>query len=153
MSTSQRSARVVAAMAPFTRFFDDSTWVRRKDDPGICDFVLGNPHDLPDLEPLSIDVGELQRERDRMLAALRAMGYALHVPEGTCYLLVRSPLADDGAFLALLAEHDVFCLPGSLVELPGTFRVSLTASDAMIDRALPGFEAALARVSAGAVGR
>ena len=109
-------------------------------------------HALADLDRLTIDVGDLQRKRDRMVAALRAMGYALHVPEGTFYLLVRSPLADDGAFLELLAEHDVFCLPGSLVELPGTFRVSLTASDAMIERALPGFEAALARVGAGAVG-
>ena len=101
-------------------------------------------HALPDLEPLSIDVDELQRKRDRMVAALGAMGYALHVPEGTFYLLVRSPLADDLAFVELLAEHDVFCLPGSIVELPGTFRVSLTASDDMITRALPGFEAALA---------
>ena len=105
-------------------------------------------HALPELDRLTIDVGDLQRKRDRMVAALRAMGYALHVPEGTFYLLVRSPLADDEAFLALLAEHDVFCLPGSLLELPGTFRVSLTASDDMIDRALPGFEAALARAEA-----
>ena len=110
-------------------------------------------HALPDLERLAIDVADLQRKRDRMVAALRAMGYALHVPEGTFYLLVRSPLEDDEVFVELLAEHDVFCLPGSLVELPGTFRVSLTANDDMISRALPGFEAALARVSTRAAER
>ncbi len=101
-------------------------------------------HALADLERLSIDVGELQRKRDRLVAALRTMGYELQVPEGTFYLLVRSPQSDDVAFVERLAEHDVFCLPGTFVELPGTFRISLTANDEMISRALPGFEAALA---------
>jgi len=33
-------------------------------------------------------------------------------------------------------------LPGSMMEMPGYFRISLTASDEMIRRALPGFAAA-----------
>jgi len=99
-------------------------------------------HALADLEGLSLDVEHLQGKRDRMVAALREMGYALHVPEGTFYLLARSPMADDLAFSELLAQHDIFVLPGSVVELPGTFRVSLTASDEMIERSLPGFAAA-----------
>lgn len=98
---------------------------------------------LPDLEELSIDVAHLQEKRDWLVKELRAMGYTLHIPEGTFYLLVDSPLPDDGDFLDLLAEHDVFCLPGSVVECPGTFRISLTANDGMIERALPGFAAAL----------
>lgn len=100
-------------------------------------------HALPEIEALSIDVEHLQEKRDRLVSALRGMGYTLHVPEGTFYLLVASPLADDGAFLELLAEHDVFCLPGSVAECPGYFRISLTANDEMIERALPGFEAAI----------
>lgn len=100
-------------------------------------------HALADLEELSIDVDHLQKKRDWLVRELRAMGYTLHVPEGTFYLLVDSPLPDDGAFLNLLAEHDVFCLPGSIVECPGTFRISLTANDDMIKRGLPGFAAAL----------
>jgi aspartate aminotransferase len=100
-------------------------------------------HALPDLEQLSIDIPHLQRKRDTMVAALREMGYTVHVPEGTFYLLPRSPLADDLAFIELLAQHDVFCLPGAVVEMPGYFRISLTASDEMIARALPGFAAAL----------
>jgi aspartate aminotransferase len=71
------------------------------------------------------------------------MGYDLHVPEGTFYLLVRSPWADDIAFTELLAMHNIFCLPGTVVELPGYIRVSLTANDDMIERALPGFAAAM----------
>lgn len=100
---------------------------------------------LPDLERLSIDIAHLQHKRDRLVAALRDTGYQVHVPEGTFYLLPRSPWADDWAFTDLLAEYDILCLPGAVVELPGYFRISLTANDAMIDRALPGFAAAMQR--------
>lgn len=46
---------------------------------------------------------------------------------------------DDVAFVGALAERDVFVLPGSAVELPGFFRISLTATEEMIERALPVF--------------
>ncbi|HEX5439690.1 MAG TPA: aminotransferase class I/II-fold pyridoxal phosphate-dependent enzyme [Ktedonobacterales bacterium] len=104
-------------------------------------------HALPDLERLSIDIPHLQRKRDTLVAALREMGYSVHVPEATFYLLPRSPLADDLAFTELLAQHNVFCLPGTVVEMPGYFRISLTANDEMITRALPGFAAALQEAS------
>jgi aspartate aminotransferase len=99
-------------------------------------------HSLPQFEHLTIDLAQLQRKRDRLVSALRDIGYQLHVPEGTFYLIVRAPLDDDQQFMDLLAEHDIFCLPGALIEMPGYFRISLTANDAMIDRALPGFAAA-----------
>jgi aspartate aminotransferase len=98
---------------------------------------------LPDIEPLSIDIDHLQRKRDRMVKALREQGYHLHVPEATFYLLPRSPLADDAAFVELLARRNVFVLAGRAVEMPGFFRISLTANDQMIDRALPEFAAAM----------
>lgn len=100
-------------------------------------------HALADLDKLSIDIPHLQRKRDRMVRALRDIGYEVHVPEATFYLLPRSPWADDVAFVDYLAERDILTLPGSVTELPGYFRISLTASDAMIDAALPGFAAAL----------
>ena len=98
---------------------------------------------LNDIEGISIDVPHLQRKRDRLVEALRDIGYDVNLPEGTFYVLVRSPWPDDQAFAELLAEYDVFCLPGVTVELPGYFRISLTASDEMIDRALPRFAAAM----------
>ena len=106
-------------------------------------------HALRDLEQLSIEVDHLQRKRDLMVAALRDIGYDLHVPEATFYLLPRSPLADDLAFIELLAEQNIFCLPGTVVELPGYFRISLTANDAMIEQALPGFAIALQKATQG----
>ena len=78
-----------------------------------------------------------------MVAELRRMGYRVHSPEGTFYLLPRSPIPDDWAFTERLAEHDILCLPGEVVEMPGYFRISLTANEAMIERALPGFERAI----------
>ena len=103
-------------------------------------------HALPDLEHLSIDLDHLQRKRDRMVSGLRALGYDLHVPAGTFYLLPRSPIPDDWAFTEALAELDTFVLPGSVVEMPGYFRISLTANDAMIERGLGAFAKALERV-------
>ena len=102
-------------------------------------------HALPDLQPLSIDIKHLQAKRDKLVTALRDSGYEVHSPEGTFYLLPRSPLADDVAFTDLLAEDKVYCLAGKIVEMPGYFRISLTANDEMIDRAIPKFAKARQR--------
>lgn len=99
---------------------------------------------LPELEALSIDVGDLQARRDRLVTALRAMGYEVASPESTFYLLPRSPIPDDRAFCERLADRDVLCMPGALFDLPGYFRISITANDDMVARALPGFERAVA---------
>jgi aspartate aminotransferase len=101
-------------------------------------------HALPELERLSIDVGALQRRRDRLVPALREMGYQASVPEGTFYTMARAPIDDDVAFGEVLARHGVLVLPGSIVEVPGWFRVSLTASDEMVEKGIPRFAAAMA---------
>ncbi len=103
-------------------------------------------HALPDIQPLSIDVEHLQYKRDWLVSALREHGYDVHLPEGTFYLLPRSPMEDDVAFTDMLAEQDVLCLPGRVVEMPGYFRISLTANDGMIERAIPRFAEVLGRV-------
>jgi aspartate aminotransferase len=105
-------------------------------------------HALPGLEDLSIDVGALQRRRDSLLGALRAIGYETSLPEGTFYAMVRSPIPDDRAFTRLLRDHRVLVLPGSVVEVPGWFRMSLTANDRMVERGVEGFRLAFAAVGA-----
>jgi aspartate aminotransferase len=99
-------------------------------------------HAIADLEGLSIDLSLLEGKRDRMVAELGAAGYQVRRPEGTFYLWVRSPDPDDRAFCRRLAERQVLVLPGTVFEVPGYFRVSLTASNEMIERALPEFRAA-----------
>jgi aspartate aminotransferase len=99
-------------------------------------------HAIADLETLSIDLADLERKRDRVVGALRAAGYQLRSPDGTFYLWVRSPDPDDLAFCRWMAARQVLVLPGTICEVPGYFRISLTASHDMIDRALPVFRAA-----------
>jgi aspartate aminotransferase len=100
---------------------------------------------VADLEVLSIDIPALERRRDRLGAALTQLGYEVMMPEATFYMMVRSPIADDRAFTGMLAAHDVFVGPGELFEMPGYIRLSLTANDDMVTRALPGFGAARAQ--------
>lgn len=100
---------------------------------------------IPDLERITVDVKALQRRRDRMVAALDSFGYEVHSPEATFYLLPTSPNPDDEAFVERLAAEKVFVMPGTVVEAPGRFRISITGSDDMVDRALPVFEAAAGR--------
>lgn len=106
-------------------------------------------HALPEIQPLSIDVEHLQHKRDWLVSALRENGYQVHSPEGTFYLLPRSPMDDDVTFTDMLADLNVLCLPGRVVEMPGYFRISLTANDEMIERAIPRFAEALDRATAG----
>jgi aspartate aminotransferase len=105
-------------------------------------------HSIEDLERLSIDVPTLQRRRDRLVPALRELGYETTFPEGTFYVMARSPIEDDVAFAELLAEEGVLVLPGQIVEVPGWFRISLTATDAMVDDAIPRFARARERALA-----
>jgi aspartate aminotransferase len=95
---------------------------------------------LPALERQSIDVAQLQRRRDFMVDALLTMGYRVNRPQGTFYLFPRTPIADDVAFTRRLAEHGILALPGTVFETPGFFRLCLTATDDVCERALPGFE-------------
>jgi aspartate aminotransferase len=98
---------------------------------------------LPALEHLSIDIGHLQARRDRLVETLRDMGYEVGLPESTFYLLPKSPIPDDWIFCNRLARRGVLCMPGTVFDLPGYFRISITANDEMVDQALPGFAAAL----------
>ena len=98
---------------------------------------------LPEIEQMSVDLDALARRRDWMCSALEEMGYELHVPEATFYVMPKVPGGDEKAFVARLAGDGVLVLPGRACDLPGYFRISLTATDDMVERSLPVFEAAI----------
>jgi aspartate aminotransferase len=106
-------------------------------------------HAVPELERMDAGIERLQARRDLVCGALRDQGYELLVPEGTFYVMVRSPDPDDRAFCEGLAREDVWVLPGSMFEAPGWFRISLTGNDDMVAYALPRFEAAIRGLRAG----
>ena len=124
---------------------------RLRDDAFIQQFAAGFSfpnadlqHAIEDIEPLCIDLGAMARRRERLITALRAMGYDPTWPEGTFYVMARSPIPDDEAFARILNGRKVLVLPGTIVETPGWFRLSLTASDEMVERGIPAFESAIA---------
>jgi aspartate aminotransferase len=90
---------------------------------------------------LSPDVAPLVAQRDRLRDALAALGYEVTPSDGTFFLYARSPLADDFAFVEALAARGVLVLPSSIFHEPGHFRVSLTGTAEMLERALPAFRA------------
>jgi aspartate aminotransferase len=94
---------------------------------------------LPDLDKLSIDVQALTRKLDRLSAALGEAGCRVLRPEGTFYLWSQWPAGDPEDLWNKLADRDVFVMPGSLMATPRYFRISLTASEAMVENALPAF--------------
>lgn len=104
-------------------------------------------HAIPDLNAMGPDMPTLQRRRDTLVGALREQGYEVVEPQGTFYILVRSPIEDDRRFGDTLQSHDVFVLPGAMFEMPGWFRISVTANDDMVERSLPGFGKAFAEVT------
>jgi aspartate aminotransferase len=91
---------------------------------------------VPHLERLSIDVAALARRRDALTEALGRAGHGVLPPEGTFYLWARWA-GDPARQWEALAERGVFVMPGTLMKTPGYFRMSLTASDEMVSRALP----------------
>jgi aspartate aminotransferase len=94
---------------------------------------------VPDLETLSIDQAALTRRRDRLMTVLTENGYEVLPPEGTFYLWSKWPEGDPDQFWTELADRDVFVMPGSIMNEPGYFRLTLTASDEMVERSLPAF--------------
>ncbi|WP_194410108.1 aminotransferase class I/II-fold pyridoxal phosphate-dependent enzyme [Microbacterium cremeum] len=102
---------------------------------GFPDAVM--QYSVPALENLSIDLAELTRKRDRLYGALTDAGLEVTRPEGTFYLWGRAPGGDSTAFCDALAARGVYLMPGTLFKRPEHFRVSLTATMDMIDRALP----------------
>ena len=51
------------------------------------------------------------------------------------------PAGDPDRHWNALADRKVFVLPGSIMGSPGYLRISLTASDRMVEQALPAFGA------------
>jgi aspartate aminotransferase len=96
---------------------------------------------LPHLDGLSIDVQALARRRDALSEVLTKSGHAVLPPEGTFYLWVKWSGKDPERQWNALADRGVFVLPGSIMNARDYFRISLTASDEMVARALPVFAA------------
>jgi aspartate aminotransferase len=88
----------------------------------------------------SVEISVYQKKRDTLCDALASFGYDFETPEGAFYLFPRTPVDDDVDFVLALQEENILVVPGSGFGGPGHFRIAYCVPDAVIERALPGFE-------------
>jgi aspartate aminotransferase len=103
---------------------------------GYCTPTALMQRALPALLALRPPIEGIAERRDRVVAGLRDAGYDVVPSQATFFLYPRSPIPDADAFALRLAQRGVMVLPASVFHDAGRFRIALTGSDAMIDRAL-----------------
>jgi aspartate aminotransferase len=98
---------------------------------------------LPELLRLRHDMTWLDRWRKRYVDELTDAGYEVVRPDATLFMYVGTPDGqDDFEFVAQLAKAGVLVLPAPVFHDEGAFRLSLTGSEDMLERALPILRAA-----------
>jgi aspartate aminotransferase len=90
----------------------------------------------------------IDRRRDWVVDALRGAGYELVRPEATFFVYPRSPDPDDFAFATRMTSHGVLVLPSAVFHHQGHFRISLTATDEMLEMSLRALGAEAGRLVA-----
>jgi aspartate/methionine/tyrosine aminotransferase len=110
-------------------------WVRIA---GFCTPTALMQRALPRLLSLRHDYSWVTCWRERFVDTLSAAGYSLAEPDATLFLYVGTPAPyDDMTFVRSLAMAGVLVLPAPLFHHRGHFRLSLTGSERMLERALP----------------
>jgi len=104
-------------------------------------------HVMMQVADLKIDPGSYQEKRDLLWTGLTRMGYEVTKPQGAFYMFPKAPIPDDLAFVRSLMVEGILAVPGEGFGRSGHIRLSLTVPPGTIERALPGFERALARSS------
>ncbi len=92
---------------------------------------------LPALLKIDNDWSPIVARRERVFQAFKDAGPSIIPGDATFFLYCRTPTQDDFAFAEALAARDILVLPSALFHDVGHFRISLTGSDDMLDRALP----------------
>lgn len=86
-----------------------------------------------------VDVGFYDRNRKALCEGLDACGFSYVKPEGAFYLWLRSPVADEQAFVAEAKKRYLLLVPGSSFAGPGYVRIAYCVSPDTIRRSLPAF--------------
>lgn len=87
------------------------------------------------------DVAFYDRNRKRIYGALTDLGFSCIPPEGTFYLFLRSPEADELEFVKAAKRHHIMLVNGTTFGCPGYVRLAYCVPYEMIERSLPAFEA------------
>lgn len=97
-------------------------------------------HVVRGLQGQTVDLTPYRRNRDLFYDRLSRFGYEMVKPDGAFYLFPKSFLADDVAFVNELRAEHILAVPGVGFGRAGHFRLCYCVEEAVIERALPGFE-------------
>jgi aspartate aminotransferase len=116
----------------------------------MCNRVLGSVNAPALMQRLvekcaavKMDMSRYEARRNMVFEGMRAAGFEFSEPDGAFYLFVKSPVADDKAFVDFLKQYNILAVPGSGFEYPGWFRMSYAVPEATIRNAMPEFKKAL----------
>jgi len=104
--------------------------------PAIWQWVLMETLDA------SIDPAPYEHKRNVLCRELARIGYEVTPPEGSFYIFLKTPIADDIAFSAALAKEGVLTVPGTGFGRSGYLRLSLTLPLERVEKSVGGFERA-----------
>jgi aspartate aminotransferase len=110
---------------------------------GFCTPTAVMQRALGALLELTPELELIQKRSVRLRKGLLEAGYHVPEPQGTFFLYPEVP-GDDTEFCARLAESGVLALPAKIFHDTGHVRLSVTAPDDAIDRAIPIFSRVLA---------
>lgn len=86
------------------------------------------------------DVAAYDRNRRALYDGLTALGFRCVYPSGAFYMWVKSPDADDRAFVQAAKKYNILFVPGSSFACPGWVRIAYCVSHDMIVRSMPAFK-------------
>lgn len=85
------------------------------------------------------DIAYYDRNRKTLYEGLSKLGFTCIKPEGAFYLFVKTPIADEKAFVAAAKKYNILIVPGSSFGCPGFVRIAYCVAYETITRALPKF--------------
>ncbi|UJR78423.1 aminotransferase class I/II-fold pyridoxal phosphate-dependent enzyme [Sandaracinus amylolyticus] len=103
---------------------------------GVCTPTALMQRVVSDLLDVAPDMDRLSSRRDLALDALRAAGLEVQAPQATFFVYPRAPRGDAWGFVERLASRGVLVLPSEVFHHEGHVRLSLTGTDAMLERGL-----------------
>lgn len=96
----------------------------------------------------SVDMKIYRKRRDLLRGILDEVGLTYAPPEGTFYLFVKAPIADDIAFCNALVQERILTVPGTGFGWPGYIRFAYCTPEATIAASAAGIRRAVEQVSA-----
>lgn len=93
-----------------------------------------------------VDIAYYDRNRKALYELVTGLGFSCHKPQGAFYLFMKSPLADDKAFVEAAKKHRILMVSGGAFGKPGYVRLAYCVSYETILGARDAFEKLAAEV-------